>query len=79
MPQLHFYVPNDLADKIRQEAQAKHMTVSRYLAEIVKREMKQGWPESYFEEVVGGWVGEPLHRPTQGEIEQREELVLPQS
>ena len=31
MPQLHFYVPDEVAEKIRQEAQAANMSVSRYL------------------------------------------------
>ena len=27
------------------------------------------WPEGFFEEVVGGWKGEPLERPDQGWFE----------
>jgi len=27
------------------------------------------WPERFFEEVVGGWKGEPLERPDQGRLE----------
>ena len=30
------------------------------------------WPDGYFETVFGGWQGEPLERPEQGEFEQRE-------
>jgi hypothetical protein len=37
------------------------------LAELVKREMAPSWPEGYFEEVTGGWQGEPLQRLAQGE------------
>jgi hypothetical protein len=74
MPQLHFYVPDELAEKIRQEAQAADMSVSRYLANLVKREVASEWPEGFFEEVVGGWIGEPLQRPLQGEFEHREVL-----
>lgn len=71
MPQLHFYVPNELAERIHQEAQAAQMSVSRYLAEFVKREMAPNWPEGFFDDVVGRWQGEPLQRPLQGEYEQR--------
>lgn len=74
MPQLHFYVPNELADRIRHEAQAAHMSISRYLAELVRREMAPNWPEKFFEEVVGGWQDKPLRRPTQGEFEERDVL-----
>ncbi|WP_292747660.1 DUF2281 domain-containing protein [Nostoc sp. NMS4] len=32
----------------------------------------KGWNSGFFEEVIGGWVGEPLKRPEQGEYETRE-------
>ncbi len=35
---------------------------------------KKGWMPGFFEEVIGGWVGEPLERPEQGEFEIREQL-----
>jgi hypothetical protein len=35
---------------------------------------QQGWMPGFFEEVIGGWVGEPLTRPEQGEYENREQL-----
>ena len=35
MPQLHFYVPDEVADRIRQEAQAAQKSVSRYVADLV--------------------------------------------
>ena len=35
-----------------------------------------GWPAGFFEEVIGGWVGEPLERPDQGEYEIREVLAF---
>ncbi|BCL38199.1 hypothetical protein [Nostoc sp. MS1] len=34
----------------------------------------KGWNPGFFEEVIGGWVGEPLERPEQGEYESRETL-----
>lgn len=71
MPQLHFYVPKEVAERIQLEAHAAKKSVSSYLAELVKREMAPGWPEGFFEDVVGGWRGEELHRPPQGEYEQR--------
>ncbi|MGD2158055.1 MAG: hypothetical protein PVG32_14360 [Anaerolineales bacterium] len=74
MPQLHLYVSDDLAEKIKHEAQAADMSVSRYIANLVKREVFNDWPEMFFEEVVGGWVGDPLQRPPQGEFERREFL-----
>ena len=78
MPQLHFYIPKDLADRIQHEAQAAQKSVSSYLAELVKREMAPHWPEGFFDKVVGGWQGEDLKRPPQGDYEQRAELAKTQ-
>ncbi|QLE58794.1 hypothetical protein [Nostoc sp. TCL26-01] len=35
---------------------------------------QRGWMPGFFEEVIGGWVGEPLERPEQGDYEIREQL-----
>ncbi len=65
MPQLHFYVPNDIAEKIRQRAAEARQPVSRYVAELVKRELGQGWPEGYFERISSESAAAPLaHEPT---------------
>lgn len=74
MPQLHFYVPDDVAEKIRQEARSAEVSVSRYLADLVKRELASDWPEDYFRHVVGGWQGGLLERPPQGDFEVRDPL-----
>lgn len=71
MPQLHFYVPKELAERIQREAKSVNQSVSSYLAELVKREMTPAWPEGFFNDIVGGWHGEELKRPPQGEYEQR--------
>lgn len=34
-----------------------------------------GYSPGFFEEVAGGWAGEPLVRTDQGEYETREELI----
>jgi len=74
MAQLHFYVPDDIAKKIQNKAEQAHLPVSRYLAELVKRETCQQWPEGYFEQVFE--MGRPVHlkREDQGELEIRETL-----
>jgi len=71
MPQLHFYIPQELANRIQQEARAAKKSVSSYLAELVKREMAPTWPEGFFDDVVGKWQGEDLQRSPQDEFEQR--------
>ncbi|MCX7016269.1 MAG: hypothetical protein NTW86_27550 [Candidatus Sumerlaeota bacterium] len=74
MPQMHFYVPDPMAKELRARARARGLTVSRYLASVVRRDLGQGWPEGFFEKVVGGWQGKPLRRPPQGDYEDREAL-----
>ena len=44
MPQLHFYVPDDVAEQIKARAALAKQPVSRYVAELVKRDVSQGWP-----------------------------------
>lgn len=76
MPQLHLYLPDHLAEQVRRNAAAAGESVSRYLAEIVKREVADGWPAGYFESVVGGWQGDPLERPPQGKPEVRDDFEI---
>ena len=56
MPQLHLYVPADVAEALRLRAKAQGVSVSRYLAELAKREVGLSWPDRY-ERVLGGWQG----------------------
>ena len=71
MPQLHCYVPDDLAKRLQEKAQQAHLSVSKYLALLIKKEVENQWPEGYFE-LFGSWQGDPLERPPQGDYEQRE-------
>lgn len=75
MPQLHAYVPQDVAARLHRKAESKRLTTSRYLAEIIRRDVGQGWPEGFFDEVVGGWQGPPLERPLQPQPDERPPLV----
>lgn len=76
MPQLNLYVNDELAERIRHAASEADLSVSRYLAEVVRRAVETEWPDNFFEEVIGGWQGEPLIRAAQGEYEEREPLAL---
>jgi hypothetical protein len=72
MPQLHLYVPDEVADTAKARAKAAGKTLSSYLADLVVNEVAGEWPEDFFEEVAGGWKGEPLERATQGRFERRD-------
>lgn len=78
MAQLHFYASEELAERIQAEARSANMSVSGYLGELVRRNLSPQWPKGYFEAVVGGWLGDDLERPPQGDYEQREPLELEQ-
>ncbi len=72
MTQLYCYVPEDIARQAQQKAAQSGLSLSRYLAELVKRDTRanSGWPEGYFD-LFGKWEGAPLERPPQGEFEKR--------
>jgi len=72
MPQLHTYVPKTLASRVAARAKARGVPVSRYLADLIRRDVDLGWPDDFFGKVVGGWHGTPLRRAPQGRLENRE-------
>jgi len=71
MPQLHLYVPQQVADELRRRAEAEGVSTSKYLATVVERELSTDWPEAWFDRVVGQWQGE-LERTPAGSVEERE-------
>ena len=73
MAQLHCYVPDTIAEQFQQKAKHAHLSVSKYLANLIKREISSEWPDNYFD-LFGSWEGEAIKRPQQGEYEQRAEL-----
>jgi hypothetical protein len=74
VPQLHCYVAEDVAEAIRRRARARGLSVSQYLAQLAEQDAAIGWPAGYLENVIGGWRGDPLVRPQQGEHEEQEEM-----
>ena len=75
MTQLHCYVPDPVAVRLQEKAQKAGLSVSRYLGDLIKRDVKSAWPEGYFENILGGWQGEALVRSAQGTYEIRQEMV----
>ncbi|MDQ7017395.1 MAG: hypothetical protein Q9N68_13570 [Gammaproteobacteria bacterium] len=73
MSQLHCYLPDELAKQFQRKAKQAHLSVSKYLALLVKKELENQWPQDYFE-LFGGWQGPPLERPKQDSFEQREQF-----
>jgi len=73
MPQLHCYVSEDVANQLQQKAEQMHLSLSKYLALLARKDTENQWPEDYFE-LFGSWEGDALQRPEQLNCEQREEL-----
>ena len=73
MPQLHCYVPDSIAEQLQDKAERAHTSVSKYLAELIKKDVGTDWPEGFFD-LFGAWEGEPLIRGEQGDYEHRLEL-----
>lgn len=75
MTQLHCYVPEEVARRLNDRARQAGLSVSRYLADLVRKDIAPAneWPEGYFD-LFGSWEGEPLVRPPQGGHERRDSL-----
>ncbi len=72
MSQLHFYVSDEIGAQIRIQAKRANLTLSKYLAEIIKREtgVQNQWPAGYFELFDAG-QGESQTRPSELSLETR--------
>ncbi len=72
MAQLYCYVPDSLAKQIQHRAAQAGLNLSRYLAELIKKDVSEhnAWPEGYFE-LFGQWQGEPLVRADSLPLEER--------
>lgn len=53
MPQLHLYVSDATADRIRDKANALDLPVSRYLALLAEEACGGAWPPGYLDEIFG--------------------------
>lgn len=62
---LHLDIPVGITDK-----EVEIMVIYQPL----KTPQERGWMPGFFEEVIGGWVGEPLERAEQGEYENTREF-----
>jgi hypothetical protein len=62
MPQLHFTVDEQTAKRIEREAKRRGLSVSKYLATLVARDVAT-WPAGYLDEIVGSCKGTSLSEP----------------
>ena len=52
MPQLHFYVSEEIAQRLKLRATKTSKSVSGYVAELVETELGTSWPDRY-DEIFG--------------------------
>jgi hypothetical protein len=74
MTQLNIELPDEVAVEVKRRAETQGLSISRFVTKLVEREIGKGWPKGFFDEVVGGWKGEPPERPAPLTLETREEL-----
>ncbi|MGB0680815.1 MAG: hypothetical protein ACPGUV_14275 [Polyangiales bacterium] len=64
MPQLHFSVDQEEAERLNAQAAARGVSVSKYIASLLRQHtLRETWPEGYLEAVVGCCKQVPLERP----------------
>ncbi len=79
MAQLHCYLPDEDAESFRRRATRAGMSVSRYLAELARKDLVSDWPEDYFRQVFGPDLNSPIEvapieRGPQGDFDTRPPL-----
>jgi hypothetical protein len=75
MTRLSLELSDEVAAEVQRRADGEGVSVPRFVMDLVQREIRRSaWPERFFEEVVGGWKGEPLQRSPQQAPEERDPL-----
>lgn len=69
MPQLHFSVDETTAQRLRDQAEREGVSLSRYLAKVLGREVQSEWPQGYLAAVVGSCAGDPIEEPTELDLD----------
>lgn len=69
MPQLHFYLPKELAEQVKKNAKRQGKTASAYVAEIVKEKLEpKGWSPEFLEWLQNGPVVDESFRVPDDEV-----------
>ncbi len=63
MTQIYLSVDQRTATELAARAAAKGQSLSKYLADIVRREVAEQWPDGYLRAVVGSCAADPLEEP----------------
>jgi len=71
MTDLTLRLPDDLATRLCAPAERIGLSADEYVTRVLRERLTDDWPPDYFQEVVGGWKGEPFERPAQQGSEDR--------
>ena len=63
MPQLHLSVDERTVKLLTQRAKDRGVSLSHYLAQLVKKEFPEPWPDGYLDSVIGCCSDGPLEEP----------------
>ncbi|WP_295878434.1 hypothetical protein [uncultured Thiohalocapsa sp.] len=63
MPQLFFSVERPVADELARRAAAENLSLSQYLARLVREQIQTEWPDGYLSAVIGCCADDPLREP----------------
>ncbi len=63
MSQLHLSIDNETAERLAVEAKQRGLSLSKYLALLVRQGVPEVWPTGYIEQVVGSCAGAGLIEP----------------
>lgn len=74
MAQLHCYLPDRETEALKRRAEQAGMSLSRYLAELARRDLVAAWPSGYFDRLFPNHAVAPIERAAQSEFEERAEL-----
>ena len=53
MPQLSLYVDTEALDLLREDAKRSNLSMSKYVAQLIKSKSDSAWPDGYWESVYG--------------------------
>jgi hypothetical protein len=71
MAQLHCYLPDQEAEALKRRAEQAGMSLSRYLAELARKDLVTAWPPGYFERLYPNREIAPIKRFASTEPEDR--------
>ncbi|UFP92786.1 hypothetical protein [Gloeobacter morelensis] len=73
MIRLDFEISEDVAGRLRAQAERKGLSLSQYLTKLAADavEAEKGWPAGYFERLAGVWADERFEEPEELPYEKR--------